>query len=160
MGRRVWGRVCEAGSLAPGQKQVYQPFRCNDDVILLGVRQWFVFIGDPVFTGLTASIYANDSVTGLPSTLIAASTKSWEKSDFLTLDHGHYELYFDFPRVNLQTNTTYHLVTNAATYSPAGGSHISNMLAYPRPVYSEGLTISAVKLLTFPFACYFIGAKF
>lgn len=156
MGTRLWGRVAETliGT------EIYQPFYPRQDFILRGLRQWIVFYNNPTITGMKCSIYASDSVTGLPSTKIAESSKVWEKSEIITLANGFFEIYYDFNLIPLQADTQYHVVYHADSYTYSPTSHVSYRVAYPDPVYSEGLTIAPEKLNVFPLALYFIGGPY
>jgi hypothetical protein len=160
MGTKVFGRVCLTSDLTGSSKEIYQPFFPRRDIILRGMRVSIVMFNDPVFTGFKCSLYGNDSVTDLPSTKIAESSKVWEKADILTLDNGFFEIYFDFADIALQADTRYHFVFNANSYTGTDSSHIAMRVAYPRPVYETGLTITPEKIQTMPILLYLIGAEY
>lgn len=160
MGARIWGRMAESGDLADGSKLMYQPFKPHRDMILRGLRHWMIFYNNPTIQNIKCALYASDNSSGvhLPSTKIEESSKVWLKSEIISLDNGFFEIYYDFDNVPLQENTTYHFVFYADTYSFSESSHVAYRVAFPDPVYSQGLTVAANKVSTFPLALYVIGA--
>lgn len=162
MGRLVYGRPVETGAELTSGSSVYQPFKINKDLILIGMRHWIIFYDNPTVDNLRCSLYADDFSSGvhLPSTKIVESTKVWSKSEIITEANGHFEIYYDFPEIPLQENTYYHFVFNADTYSPSAGAHVAIMLGYPDWVYTTGITVAVTSLETSPYALSLIGADF
>jgi hypothetical protein len=170
MGTRVWTRVPDSSSDITGtSKLLYQPFKLNEDQILIGSRQWFVFTDSVDITDIKCTLYATDSFTDLPSTAIEISQDVWTKARIVTelndptvtqIRNGFFEVYFRFSGIPIQGDTKYHMVYNAATYNPTATAVFGARVAYPDPVYATGLTISPANIDTFPMAVYFIAGPY
>lgn len=160
MGTRVFARFAETTDLAPSAKVIYQPFKTNQNMILRGMRYWVVVYNNPSFSGLTASVWSNNELTSLPASKIADSTNSWQKSQLTSLANGFFEIYQTFDDVPLQEDTTYHFVFNCQSYTGTDASHIGFRIAYPRPVYTDGIDLSPTKINRIPYLLYLIGASF
>lgn len=159
MGWRVFGEVLKTADIATTpNKRVYQRVKFNDDVILRAFRTWFVFYNNPVFTGLTFDIYANDEQTNLPSTKITSSSTVWTKAQLISLDHGVKSMYFNFNDVALQKNTFYHFIPRASGYTGTDNSHLAWRKGWPDPTYTKNLTTNYNTLLTSPYMMSFVGA--
>lgn len=150
MGWKVYGKEMLAGELTgSGVSQVVIP---DIDTILIGVRLWLIFVGDPVLADLNLKIYGNDSIDDTASSLLHTSSDTRTKAEIITLANGVKEIYFTFNEVNLNQGDKYHFVLNGTGYVPVvGSSYVAWRVAWPDPVYRNNYTPTSVNLTTAPF---------
>lgn len=162
MGWEVYGQPYDTGELS--DTSYYQSFRLNQDTIIKTIRTWFIVFNDPIFTDLTAKIYATDDQIEdgtFPPTKLLHTSDSRLKSQIHTLDYGARETWFQFsPTIPLEGNTWYALVINATGYIPTSSSYLCWMHAYPDPVYQTNWTPSRYTVGKSPFQIYFEGASY
>lgn len=117
-------------------KSKFITFGTDENCVLRAAKTWLVFNDVGTFSDLTMKLYA--SRNGAPAGLIATSLSSWDKSDLLsTYDSGAKEIYFEFPYIPLQKNTTYHLVLNCTGYTYSDSNHMAWRKGWPDPVYGK-----------------------
>ncbi len=162
MGWRVWGQPYASGELS--NTSYYQPFRMNADTIVKTVRTWFIVYNDPVFTSLTAKIYATDDQIEdgtYPPTKLLYTSDSRTKAQIHNADYGARETWFEFsPTVPLEGNTWYALVINGVGYTPTSSSYLCWMHSYPDAVYDSNYTATRYNVNKSPFQIYFEGAAY
>jgi hypothetical protein len=113
-------------------------FGVENNCIMRAAKTCFVFNNVGSFTGMQLKLYA--SRDGAPAGLIATSTSSWQKSDLVTLNNAHVEVYFEFNFIPLQKDTTYHLVMNCSGYTFSTGNHMAWRKGWPDPIYGRPTT--------------------
>lgn len=151
---RVWGEILETSDLSG--TRVYQPYKPNKNIVIIGCRVWIVVYNDPSFTDLNMKIYSNDS-DDAPEALLATSTDVRTKSEIITDTNGVKEIYFNFNNFGMQKNDTYNFVLNGSGYTGSSSSHLAWMRGYPDPVHRPN-GFGYVDLAVAPFALYTIGA--
>lgn len=117
---------------SPNKATLFIP---NKNIFLVGVRTTLVIYQDPVFTGISASIYSVEN--NAPSFEIAASTDARTKAEMHTEANGVKSTYFSFNSVALQKDTTYAFVIQGTGYLPTDNSYIAWKLAFPDPIYPD-----------------------
>lgn len=160
MGWRVYADSYDTtGEITDASK--YSPIIPSRNIILLAVRTWVVFVGDPVYTSLSMKIYSNDE-NDMPLKLLHTSTdvRLPTELDPNSDGNGCREVYFTFAKVPLKAGDRYNFVLNASGYnSPSAESHIAWRKGFPDPVYPDDGTMQLVSVGKKPGWIYCIGAN-
>lgn len=139
-----------------GTTLVYQRVRFNKDIVLRGLRSWFVAYNDPTFTSLSFRIYSDRA--SAPGKLLYTSD-AVTKVDLLDLGNGVKEAYWNFDLQTFKGTDWFHFVPVASGYTGTAGSHLAWRKGWPDPVYRTNFTPTYSNWGTAPYMIYFIGAE-
>lgn len=131
-----------------------QRVRFNRDIVLRGIRTWFVLYNDPVFTDLSLRIYSDRS--GSPGKLITTSS-AVTKAELISLANGCKEAFWELDLPTFKGTDWFHIVPVASGYTGTSTSHIAWRKGWPDAVYTTGLTPTYTNWPTQPYMIYFIG---
>lgn len=146
-GAEVWENIGKPIFTADvsGTPTITQRFRHpSKNMVVIGAQIGVILYNDPVFTSLTAKIYADRD--GAVGKLLGTSSNSYTQADCLeTESHGLKFAGFTFDKLNLKSSQWYHLALIPTVYTGDASSHIAWRTSYPDPQYPTGLTLNAAK---------------
>ena len=127
----------------------------DDNLVITYVKVWLEFYNNPTFSGLKASIYADqgDQV----GKLIATSNNTFEPAS-LTNDYAVLKVPFNFDGVPFKAGNKYHVAISATSYTYSASSFISAVIGYPNPNYTPVDTIDPRNLDNLPTGVVVVGA--
>jgi hypothetical protein len=120
------------------------------------VRTWVIGNNDPLYTNITASIYAD--VNGSKGAKLYDSLTTHLKAAVSTKINFVKELYFEFDNLSLDENNWYHFALRGTSSGFTEDSHIAWKTSYPYPVYTTGL--GSTNLAAYPYTFSMVGAEF
>jgi hypothetical protein len=133
-------------------KSISQEFIPESNTILRGMVAGLIFYGNPVFTSIQMFLYSGNSY-------LATSTKSFNKLDILTLEHGYRILGFEFEPYKLKAGNDYRAVLLLNGYTGNSTSHIAWRKSYPDPQYRTGITLTCEKGAKYPLELSLVTVK-
>jgi hypothetical protein len=166
MAWRVFGTFLETADLTtPNIAQKFRPISQN--LMVDCARVWIIGYGDPTFTALTGSIYADRD--DAPGKLIAASTNTILKADLFIdpvtgepitpEDYFLKEVFFLFDKVPLRSTEWYHFAIQGTGYTAAENSALFWRRGWPDPVHRTNIVTSYTSASRAPHCLYFRGAE-
>jgi len=158
MSWKIYGNQLDADDVDGVDLSQAMRIRMNQNLVLEGLRTWFVFYGAPAFSSLRLKLY--DDREGVAGKLIAQSINEWVPADVQTDAYAVKGLWFEFEHRAMRGDTFYHVLPVITGYAPSEASHIAWVKSFPDPEYRTGLDLTYEAMHVRPYRLAVVGAEF